>query len=90
MYPEECNSQIVPVKADGRLCRRTRYLLWFLRNVPALSQPDAARAEQLPPAHAAQACFSGEKEKDTVLRHEEIPAANCSRDGKTQDVPSMT
>lgn len=33
-----------------------RYLLWVLRNVPALSQRDAAWAEQLTPARAPDEC----------------------------------
>ena len=33
-----------------------RYLLWVLRNAPALSQADAAWAKQLTPANAPQEC----------------------------------
>ncbi|WP_407945991.1 transposase domain-containing protein [Oscillibacter valericigenes] len=33
-----------------------RYLLWVLRNAPALSQTDAAWAEQLTPTSAPDEC----------------------------------
>ena len=33
-----------------------RYLLWVLRNAPAMSQTDEAWAEQLLPANAPQEC----------------------------------